>query len=164
MRRKRDVDAQVMAAMNALRRIVRSLRLASADLERELGVTVAQLFVLKQLADGLPRSMRELAADAMTDPSTISGVVRNLVERRLVKRDVSTEDARRAAVSLTREGAALLARAPRAPQDELLAVLAAMPAARRRALTDGLTALAERVGPTEPTLFFEDEGAPRRRR
>jgi DNA-binding MarR family transcriptional regulator len=157
-------DAHVMTAMNALRRIVRSLRLAAGDVERELGVSVAQLFVLKQLADGRPRSMRELADEAMTDPSTVSGVVRRLVEGKLVKREVSDADARRAAVMLTREGAALIARAPKAPQDELLAALAEMPAARRRALGDGLQALADRVGPAPPSLFFEDEAPAKRRR
>ena len=45
-----EVDAEVHAAMNGIRRIVRALRLSSRAAEKALGVSGAQLFVLQQLA------------------------------------------------------------------------------------------------------------------
>jgi DNA-binding MarR family transcriptional regulator len=156
------VDAAVQAAMDALRRIVRALRLAAVEVEREVGISVAQLFVLRQLTDGRPRSINELAAATATDPSTVSGVVRRLVDGGLVRREVSREDGRRAEVSLTAAGAALVARAPSVPQSKMVAALGALPRARRRALADGLVAIAEKMGAEAAPLFFEDE--PRRRR
>jgi DNA-binding MarR family transcriptional regulator len=150
--------------MVSLRRIVRALRVAAGSVEREVGISVAQLFVMEQLADGRPRSINELAERTVTDPSTVSGVVRRLLDRQLVRRDVSPLDGRRADVTLTAAGAALLARAPKAPQQALVAALAEMPDAQRRALTAGLVTLAERLGPAEAPLFFEDDPETRRRR
>jgi DNA-binding MarR family transcriptional regulator len=163
-RAKREADEQVKAAMVALRRIVRALRLAAVEVERKLGISVAQLFVMQQLADGRPRSINEIADATVTDPSTVSGVVRRLLAQRLVRRDVSVEDARRAEVSLTDKGADLLERAPRAPQQKLVAALAAMDDRQRHALTAGLVTLAEQLGPAEAAFFFEAEPAARRRR
>jgi DNA-binding MarR family transcriptional regulator len=150
-------DDDVRASMDSLRRIVRALRLAAGDVERELGITVAQLFVLRQLADGRGRSINELAAATMTDPSTISGLVRRLIDGGLVNRKTAPDDGRRAVVNLTARGAAMLERAPDAPQSQLMAALTAMPRARLRALTQGLADLSRRLGPVEPTFFFEDE-------
>lgn len=150
--------------MVALRRIVRALRLAAVSVERELGISVAQLFVLEQLADGRPRSINELAEKTVTDPSTVSGVVRRLIEQRLVRRDVSPLDGRRAEISLTAAARALLERAPRAPQQALVAALVQMRDTERRSLTAGLVTLAEQLGAPEAALFFEDDAATRRRR
>jgi DNA-binding MarR family transcriptional regulator len=149
-------DEDVRKSMDALRRIVRALRLAAGDVERELGITVAQLFVLQQLADGKSRSINQLADETVTDPSTISGLMRRLVDAGLVNRKTSATDARRAEVSLTAKGRALLARAPKAPQAGLVAALEKMPRKRLRALTDALVELSARLGPVEPTFFFED--------
>ena len=46
-----DRDVEVHAAMNAVRRIVRALRVSSRASEKALGVSGAQLFVLQQLAE-----------------------------------------------------------------------------------------------------------------
>jgi DNA-binding MarR family transcriptional regulator len=154
----------IRRSMDALRRIVRALRLAAGDVERDLGITVAQLFVLQQLADGRTRSINQLADETVTDPSTISGLIRRLVDGGLVNRRTSETDARRAEVSLTPKGAALLARAPNAPQSQLVAALSSMPPTRLRALTRGLAELSARLGPIEPTFFFEEEAPKRGRR
>jgi DNA-binding MarR family transcriptional regulator len=155
----------IRESMDALRRIVRALRLAATDVERDLGVTVAQLFVLQQLSDGRPRSINELAAETVTDPSTISGLMRRLIDGGLVHRGTAADDGRRAAVRLTAKGRETLARAPEAPQARLVAALTSLPPSRRRALADGLRELAAQLGPVEPTFFFDEEPpAPRRRR
>src|SRR6185503_8449790 len=101
---------EVAAALNAIRRIVRALRLAGSAAERSLGVSGAQLFVLQQLAEGKAPSIADIAAQTATDPSSVSVVVSRLVERGLAARRVSRADARRAEVVITPSGRALLRR------------------------------------------------------
>jgi DNA-binding MarR family transcriptional regulator len=157
-------DPITREAMDALRRIVRALRLASVEVEREVGISVAQLFVLKHLEGGTPRSINELAARTATDPSTVSGVVRRLLDAGLALRGISIRDGRRAEVTLTPRGAALLARAPAVPQAKMVAALGALPPARLKALAAGLVELAAELGAAEAPLFFEDTPPRRRRR
>jgi DNA-binding MarR family transcriptional regulator len=152
-----DPDPDSVRAMSTLRRIVRALRLHDKSAERLLGISVAQLFVLQLLEDGRPRSLSELAGATLTDLSSVSAVVRRLVERGLVVRGVSSDDARRAALALTDEGRALLRRAPRAPQERLLGALRTLPKAQRSALADALGAVAEAMGAFEESFFFEEE-------
>ena len=158
-------------ALNAIRRIVRALRLASTAAERTLGVSGAQLFVLQQLAGGAADKARglsiaELAARTATDPSSVSVVVSRLVERKLVARRVSKVDARRAEVVITAAGMRLLKKAPEPIQAKLIEGLAALPPARLRAVVAGLEAVVASMGALEgeATMFFEEETQGRRRR
>jgi DNA-binding MarR family transcriptional regulator len=100
----------------------------------------------------------------VSDPSTISGLVRRLLDGGLADRKTSEADARRAEVRLTKKGAALLARAPDAPQAQVVAALSALPRRRLQTLASGLAEVAARLGPVEATLFFEDERPKGRRR
>jgi DNA-binding MarR family transcriptional regulator len=62
--------------LNALRRIVRDLRLGARDAERSAGISGAQLFVLQALADERASSLNELADRTHTDQSSVSVVGR----------------------------------------------------------------------------------------
>ncbi len=158
-------DQLTKRALDALRRIVRTLRVSDREVERTLGITVAQLFVLQHIADvdgKRPRSIREIAVATLTDPSSVSVVVRRLADQRLIKRQTAGDDARRAEVTLTRKGRALLQRAPAAPQERLVSALDALPATTRRALCSALERVAHAMGDAEATLFFEEEAGPPR--
>lgn len=150
-------DAHAKTALESLRRIVRSLRLHDREAERALGISVAQLFVIQLLADNRPRSISELADATLTDMSSVSVVVRRLVERGLVERSASADDARRAEIRLTLEGKALLRRAPEAPQARLVAALATLPPDDRVVLARSLSAVADAMGAREVSFFFENE-------
>jgi hypothetical protein len=76
--------------------------------------------------------------------------VARLLDRKLVRRDPSPEDGRRAEVRLTPSGAALLARAPETLQAHMVAALAELPPRRLAALAAELNALAERMGRAHP--------------
>jgi DNA-binding MarR family transcriptional regulator len=153
------------ASAQAIRRILRALRLAAQDTQRSAGVSSAQLFALSALADGAPASLAQLAARTLTDRSSVSGVVNRLVERRLVSRRAAADDRRRAAVRITAAGRAVLARAPRSPMQLLVAGIEALPAARRRALARELEALVGAMGlENEPAeMLFEETTTARRR-
>ena len=144
--------------LDGLRRIVRSLRESSRAAEADLGVSGAQLFVVRALAEAPALSLNELAARTHTHQSTVSVVVKRLAARGLVARSISARDGRRLVLRLTGRGRALLARAPLAAQDTLIAGLASLTGRDRRALAAGLQRLVEamRLHDAEPAMFFEE--------
>jgi len=160
-----SVDSEIHAAMNAIRRIVRALRLSSRAAEKALGVSGAQLFVLQQLAEGAARSdaapsIAQLADLTATDPSSVSVVVSRLVARGLAARRSSKTDARRAEVLITPAGRALLRKAPSPVQHRMLEGIAQLPPARRRELIAGLEVVVTALGVADQaaSMFFEEEG------
>ena len=149
--------------LDALRLIVRDLRLSARDAERAAHITGAQLFVLQQLHDGGTLSLGELAERTMTDQSSVSVVVKKLVAAKLVARKPSREDARRLELSLTPAGKKLLARCPEPTQVRLVAALKRLAPNEVEGLTSGLSALVREMGlesEPPPGMFFE-EGASR---
>jgi DNA-binding MarR family transcriptional regulator len=149
----------VTQLLDDLRRIVRALRQSSREAERTLGVSGAQLFVLRSLLDTRALSLNELAARTRTHQSTVSVVVKRLVERGLVLRHACQLDARRLELSLSKRGRALLERAPLAAQDKLIEGVERLPAAARQTLADSLHGLvvAMQLEDEAPRMFFEEE-------
>jgi DNA-binding MarR family transcriptional regulator len=143
--------------MDALRRLVRALHVSTHALERELGLSAAQLFVLRQLAVTPRASLGEIAARARTSQGSASDVVTVLVRRGLVARDRARDDRRRAELTLTPQGRAILARAPVTVQEQLIAGYERLDAAEQRALVDGLEAwlAASGLDGIPSTMFFE---------
>ena len=152
-----DADGAAERAMDALRRIVRALRVSTRAVERELGISAAQLFVLRQLAAAPGQSLSHLAARTLTHQSTISEVVGRLVERGFVVRRRAADDARRAELALSDSGRELLARAPETVQERLVAGFNTLPVAQRRALADTMEAwlAASGLSQVPASLFFE---------
>ncbi|APR85244.1 Transcriptional regulator, MarR family protein [Minicystis rosea] len=158
-------DTEIAAAMNAIRRIVRSLRLSSRASEKSLGVSAAQLFVLQQLAEGAARedaapSIAQLATLTATDPSSVSVVVSRLAARGLCARKASKSDGRRAEVTITPAGIELLQRAPQPVQARMLEALTQMESSRRQEMISGLEEIVAALGVTDQlaSMLFEDEG------
>lgn len=152
---------QARLILNNLRLLVRDLRLSARDAEKRLGVSGAQLFVLQCLGRDEVLSMNELAERTHTDQSSVSVVVSRLVERELVQRSPSPEDARRAEVRLTPSGRKLVRSAPEATQVRLSQALAAMTLDARDGLAGGLAELVAHMKiEGAPRMFFEEEGGP----
>jgi DNA-binding MarR family transcriptional regulator len=102
----------VERAMNAVRSIVRAQRINTRAIELKMGISLAQLFVLQQLAERPSDSLNDLAERTATHQSSVSVVVRRLVERGFVSRTASAADKRRIEIDLTPAGRALLTDAP----------------------------------------------------
>jgi DNA-binding MarR family transcriptional regulator len=153
----------VRAVMNALRKIVRGLRLSARAAERTAGISSAQLFVLQSLSEQTAASLNDLAERVCTDQSSVSVVVRRLVERRLVTRKASETDGRRVELTLTAAGMRLLRRCPEPTQTQLLNGLQRMQGSDLSALRRGLELLVDAVGADEKVpMFFADEAVTRR--
>lgn len=144
-------------ALQQLRRLVHGIRTASYAAERSCGVTGAQLFVLRELADEPGASIRRLSERTMTDPSSVSVIVARLVERGLVTRRFDVDDRRKSVLSLSKKGQQLLERAPEPYQTRLIEVLRELPAAELGVLRATLGRLSDALGSDEGApLFFED--------
>ncbi len=87
---------------------------ATAIFLAELGeadqITPTQFAALAKLRDVGAQSQNELGRLTGMDPVTIQGVIRRLVERRLIERSDDAADRRRAVLRLTRAGRALIER------------------------------------------------------
>ena len=165
---KRSTNAampEVTRVLDDLRRIVRVLRTSSRASEQRLGVSGAQLFVLKALSDTKALSMNALAACTRTHQSTVSVVAKKLVKRGLVRRTASESDGRSVELTLTPRGRALLTKAPLAAQEKLIEGIERLSRPEREVLATALHRLVEAMQLSEeaPEMFFE-EAAPRKTR
>ena len=156
----------IRGVVDALRRVVRDLRLSARDAERAAGISGAQLFVLQALAESSASSLNDLAERTITDQSSVSVVVKRLVDRKLVTRKASSVDARRIELSLTAAGRRLLARCPEPTQMRLVAALRRISSPEVQGLTRGLDALVREMGLASetPRMFFDDDSGRARRR
>lgn len=153
-----DHRTAVASAVDSLRRIVRALHKSNRVAEQRWEVSAAQLLVLQRLAEAPTLSVNELADRTFTHQSTVSVVVTRLVKRGLVTRARADDDARRAELSLTSPGRALLKRAMGAAQMQLMDALDAMSAPQLRQINGCLAQIVDALGvSSEPAgMFFEE--------
>jgi DNA-binding MarR family transcriptional regulator len=152
-------EASVGKALEAVRRLVRALRLSANRARESVGVSSAELFILRALNDGGPvGSLNELAARTYTDQSSASPVVERLRRRRLIRRRRSSIDGRRVTIELTDSGRALLQRAPLPPQAGVVTALQRMTGAERDSLARGLGRLVAEMGLDhgQSAMLFEE--------
>ena len=127
-------ERAVEQVMNGIRVIVRALRLETRAIERELGISLAQLWVLQLLSQRPANTLSELAVATATHQSSISVVVRRLVDAGYVVRTAGLADKRQRSVEITDAGRRLVERAPKTVQAELLSALRDMSPERRERL------------------------------
>jgi DNA-binding MarR family transcriptional regulator len=150
----------VTRVMNSLRALVRALRISTRAVEKEIGISGAQLFVLQQLLEAPARSVNDLAERTSTHQSSVSTVVSRLVERGLARREPSADDGRRMEISITDRGRRLVETAPVTAQTRMHQAMRRLRTDQVRALGEGLEALVRESGfGGEPVpMFFEDDG------
>ena len=152
-----DRTSEAARAMDSLRRVVHALRVATRASEGAVGLSAAQLFVLRQLSATSGQSLSELAARTRTTQSSISEVVARLVRRGLIERRPCKDDRRRAELSLTSAGRQTLASAPETVQERLVHGFERLDATSRAALAANLESWLSASGLDDvtPELFFE---------
>ena len=151
--------------LDALRRIVRVLRVSARGVEERTGLRAPQLFTLRLVAEEPGLSISELARRTLTDRTSAASMVERLLARGLVQRRRGASDRRRTEIFVTARGAAMLARAPRAPTQHVLDGMAAMSGRDLRRLALGLDALVRAMGiagEPAPMLFADAPDAPER--
>ncbi|MFL5318552.1 MAG: MarR family winged helix-turn-helix transcriptional regulator [Myxococcaceae bacterium] len=95
---------EVLDFMRLLWAVHHALQTTSKRMEREIGITGPQRLVLRVLNQRPGLSAGELSRALHTDPSTLTGILRRLEERKLVQRTADSADARRVRLNVTAEG------------------------------------------------------------
>ena len=147
--------------MDSFRQIVQGLRVSSREAEQELGISGAQLFVLRTLAEEGTMSVNDLAERTRTHQSSVSEVLARLDQRGLVKRAKSKEDGRRVEVTITREGQAKLKPRKKLAQERLVAAIQELEVRDKAALATLLKEVVVNAGfeSEAPKFFFEGKDA-----
>ena len=122
------------------------LRYTSKRMEATLGVTGLQRLVVRLVGryPGIPAG--RLAQLLHSHPSTLTGVLKRLVEQGQIVRRSDPLDARKARFFLTEAGRALNVPAANTVEAAVRRALARLPAAQLEATREVLTALAEEMG------------------
>ena len=157
--------AELSAAVDAVRRLMRGLRLAEQRTRTTTGLSAAQLFVLGQLRDADGVSLTELAERTLTDRTSVSAVVERLERDGSVRSERDARDRRRMRVRITAAGRRRLSAAPQPPTVQLIAALRRLKPRQRRGLTSHLVALLDAMGlaAAPASMLFEERGGRSRR-
>jgi DNA-binding MarR family transcriptional regulator len=122
-----QIRPEVDELIEYLRHIYKALRNSSSQSEKDLGLSAAQILVLKNLKSEQGLSINDLAQRTLTHQSSVSVVVKKLEEGGLVRRTASAVDSRKVIVSLTDRGFEKLSSLPTATADLLVQTLQDMP-------------------------------------
>ena len=144
--------------LDAVRNLVREIRLASTATHHGQQISAAQAFVLQTLLHSPGLRINDLADQTSTDQSSVSVVVQKLADGGLVTKQRSAKDARAFEVHLTAEGRTLARKTPVAPQLHLLDGVRKLSAADRAQLADLLETWLEALGlaDSSPPMLGED--------
>ncbi|WP_291516428.1 MarR family transcriptional regulator [Bdellovibrio sp. ArHS] len=143
--------AEVGEVMDCIRFIFKALRVSSSQFEKDIGLSAAQIFVLKQLKEEPGLSINDLALRTTTHQSSVSVVVKKLEEQGFVTRATSKEDSRRVVVSLTPEGEKKLSVIPRTVQEEMIESLQRMDPEKTKKLAALMKEFVQAAGIVEET-------------
>lgn len=152
--------------LDAVRNLVREIRLTSTATHHGEQISAAQAFVLQTLLVSPGLRINDLADQTSTDQSSVSVVVQKLADSGLVVKARSHADKRAYEVHLTAAGRSLAKKTPVAPQLRLLAGMRKMRPADRRTLATLLEQwlLALGVVDTAPPMLGEESTRPAAKR
>jgi DNA-binding MarR family transcriptional regulator len=133
-------------ALQKLRIVVRAAQRHSTWIEKQCGVTGAQLWLMQELYETPGLRVGELAERLAIHQTTTSNMLNGLVRRKLLVKKRDSADQRVVTLVLTKEGAAVVAKAPKPARGLLPEALRGMEQKRLRELTRGLQALLDEIG------------------
>lgn len=141
-----------LAFLQRLWRLNHALERLSASMDRHLGLTAQQRFMLRCIGKYPGITAGQLAGLLHVDPSTVSSSLRRLESRGLLDRRKNPRDQRRASLGLTAAGRALDRPAEHTVEHAVDRLLAATPPEELGAMTGVLDRLVE---------LLDDEVRPR---
>ena len=113
--------------LKSLRIVFRSIQSHSRLVEKESGVSSAQLWMMWEIFNAPGMKVTELAVVLSIHQSTCSNILDKLQQKGLVRRERSGPDQRVVHLHLTEKGTKLLAKAPRPAQGAIADVLQKLP-------------------------------------
>jgi DNA-binding MarR family transcriptional regulator len=145
-------DPRVMAVVRNFRVAVRAVQAHSAWVERQCGLSAAQLWALWEVDRAPGMSVSEIARRLSIKPATASNLLDKIETKGLLQRCREGHDQRVVQLFVTEEGAKLLATAPLPAQGALLDALTRLRDEELEELSEGLEALVD-------ILHTKDEGS-----
>lgn len=116
-------EDQIVAS---IRRIIRAVDLHSRRLSLEHGLTGPQLAVLQEIARLQPVPPSVVAKSAHLGQPTVTGILKRLEARDLVRREKSEVDRRSVTFAVTEAGEEMLAASPSLLQDDFRSALSGL--------------------------------------
>lgn len=138
-----EKDIQVQAVIQKLRMIFKAIQSHSKKIEKECGLTGAQLWMLFEVAAVPGIRVSQLAKTLSIHASTCSNMLDKLETKELVYRDRSKTDQRTVHLFITEIGQNLLAKAPKPLQGKLTRGLELLEPEQLSGLEDNLESLVE---------------------
>jgi len=145
-------DPRVMGVVRNFRVAVRAVQAHSAWVERQCGLSAAQLWALWEVDRSPGMNVSEIARRLSIKPATASNLLDKVEGKGLLNRSRQGPDQRVVQLFITDEGAELLATAPLPAQGALLDALTRLKEEELDELTQGLEALVD-------ILHTKDEGS-----
>lgn len=124
-----DQREQALAVLQQFRFVFKSVKKHFHWVEKETGVSGSQLWALAQIGGSPGMTVTELARALAIHQSTTSNLIDKLVQRDLACRKRESEDQRVVRLHLTRQGKAVLAKAPQPVEGVLPDALLRLPKA-----------------------------------
>lgn len=147
-KRSRGKTGDIGAALDFMRvlwALDHALRSTSKGMSQRLGVTGPQRVVLRLVGRTPGIAAGELAVALHIDPSTLTGILKRLVKRKLISKKSDPNDKRRAVLELTSRGQELDQVHAGTVEAAVVRLLDNQPAARVRAVRDMLAALVDEL-------------------
>lgn len=138
-----------------LRMVFRAVQAHSRWVEKQCGVSAAQLWALWELAGTPGMRVSELSAALSLHQSTTSNLLDKLEAKGLARRARGDGDQRVVRLYITDHGRALVERAPRPAQGALMDALERLPDEGLRELNDGLVRLVDGIGVEDDRAVLE---------
>ena len=144
-----ELNKERSRALQGLRVVMRAAQRHSMQIEKQCGVSGAQLWVMQEIWEQPGLRMGELAARMSIHQTTASNLVEALVRKSHVRKVRDQPDQRVVSLSLTEQGLAVIAVAPQPARGLLPGALAQLDAASLMQLNAGLAALLAVVSPDD---------------
>jgi DNA-binding MarR family transcriptional regulator len=139
-------QARRMAVLRALRMVIRSAQRHSSWIEKQCGVSGAQLWIMHELHETPGLRVGEIAARLAIHQTTTSNLLDELQKRNYVVKTRDSVDQRVVRLTLSDAGEHLLANAPQPVQGLLPSALMHMRGGALQSLDAGLQGLLHSIG------------------
>ncbi len=140
--------------MQKLRVVFRTTQAHSRWVEKQCGVSSAQLWAMWELFSSPGLKVSELSKALSIHQSTASNMLDKLEEKKLIRRKRSGPDQRVVQLYLTKTGESLIAKVPKPAQGAVIEALEHLPDDALRKLQQGLQALVKSMANAEPDAKY----------
>lgn len=139
-------DLPHLDTLKKLRIVIRAAQRHSAWVEKQCGVSGAQLWILQELEDEPGLRVGQIANRLAVHQTTVSNLLDSLEKRGLIVKERDPDDQRAVRISLSPAGAELLDKAPRPARGLLPEALHHLDAEQLAVLNQGLEYMLKSIG------------------